>query len=103
MAFGGETLTDTLAAVVSREPDWAQLPVSTPSVIRDLLQRCLKKNVRQRLQAIGDARINYRGIFSRGTIKEDTLVTAAAITISLVVDFHPCSGSLRSHLAGFTS
>ena len=70
MAFGAETLTDTLAAVVLREPDWAQLPVSTPGVIRDLLQRCLKKDVRQRLQAIGDARITIEESLA-GTIKEE--------------------------------
>ena len=57
MAFGGETITDTLAAVVRAEPDWSLLPVNTPPAIRSLLQRCLKKDPRQRLQAIGEARI----------------------------------------------
>jgi serine/threonine protein kinase len=57
MAFSGETVTDTLAAVIKSEPDWAALPTSTPPAIRNLLQRCLKKDAKQRLQAIGDARI----------------------------------------------
>jgi len=51
-AFGGETLTDTLAAVVLREPDWSDLPASGPPAIRDLLRRCLKKDTRLRLQSI---------------------------------------------------
>ncbi|HTU33542.1 MAG TPA: protein kinase [Candidatus Acidoferrum sp.] len=56
-AFSGETITDTLAAVLKNEPDWLRLPLTTPASIRVLLQRCLRKDVRQRLQAIGDARI----------------------------------------------
>jgi serine/threonine protein kinase len=55
--FGGETITDTLAAVVRAEPEWSQLPANTPQRIRELLQRCLQKDQRQRLQAIGEARI----------------------------------------------
>jgi eukaryotic-like serine/threonine-protein kinase len=55
--FEGETTTDILAAVVRAEPDWSQLPSSTPSPIRNLLTRCLKKDAKQRLQAIGEARI----------------------------------------------
>jgi Tol biopolymer transport system component len=57
MAFSGETTTDTLAAVIRSEPDWTALPANTPPGIGNLLQRCLKKDAKQRLQAIGDARI----------------------------------------------
>ena len=55
--FDGETLTDVIAAVVNREPDWSALPPSTPPHIRALIERCLRKDVRMRLQAIGDVRI----------------------------------------------
>ena len=57
MAFGGETVTDTLAAVIRAEPDWARLPLATPMHIRLLLQRSLQKDPKQRLRDIGDARI----------------------------------------------
>ncbi len=57
MVFGGETVTDILASVIKSEPDWSLLPSSTPSAIRNLLQRCLRKDAKRRLQAIGDARI----------------------------------------------
>jgi serine/threonine-protein kinase len=57
MAFRGETVSDTLAGVIKENPDWNQLPSSTSTRIRVLLQRCLQKDPRQRLQAIGDARI----------------------------------------------
>jgi eukaryotic-like serine/threonine-protein kinase len=69
-AFSGETVTDTLAAVVLKEPDWSQLPTSTPDAILLLLQRCLTKDERQRLQAIGDARISIDEVLT-GTAKEE--------------------------------
>src|SRR6187399_3340105 len=42
-AFRGEDVTDTLAAVLQREPDWSALPASTPAAVRVLLRRCLEK------------------------------------------------------------
>ena len=63
-AFGGETVTDVLASVVKEEPNWAVLPESTPAAIRRLLKRCLKKDVKQRLQAIGEARIALDEVIS---------------------------------------
>jgi hypothetical protein len=53
----GDTVTDTLAKILEREPDWSRLPPSTPATIRQLLQRCLMKNPKSRLQSIGDARL----------------------------------------------
>ncbi len=56
-AFAGETLSDTLASVMRDEPDWSALPSGlSPKWLR-LLRRCLTKDPRQRLQAIGEARI----------------------------------------------
>ena len=54
--FEGETMTDTLVNLLERDPDWNQLPSRTPVSLRKLLQRCLTKNPKDRLQAIGDAR-----------------------------------------------
>jgi serine/threonine protein kinase/Tol biopolymer transport system component len=55
--FEGETVSDMLAAVLTREPDWALLPPSTPARVRRLLERCLERDPRQRLRDIGEARI----------------------------------------------
>ncbi|MGH9581065.1 MAG: protein kinase domain-containing protein, partial [Terriglobales bacterium] len=55
--YTGETASDTLASVLKEQPDWTRLPSTTPATIRDLVRRCLTKEPRQRLQAIGDARI----------------------------------------------
>src|SRR5579863_4775186 len=62
--FEGETLSDALAAVIRAEPEWSLLPGNTPQTIRNLLERCLKKDPRQRLQAIGDARIAIEEVLS---------------------------------------
>jgi len=64
VAFGGETTTDTLASVIKEEPDWSRLPAATPTHVRVLLQRCLQKDPKQRLQAIGDARIALDEVLS---------------------------------------
>ncbi len=56
-SFTGETTTDILAAVVRGEPDWTELPEATPDRVRDLLERCLRKDPKQRFQAMGDVRI----------------------------------------------
>src|SRR5271169_5485040 len=64
MAFRGETVTDTLAAVIKEEPDWMQLPAATPVRIRVLLKRCLQKDPKQRLRDIGDARISLEEVLS---------------------------------------
>jgi eukaryotic-like serine/threonine-protein kinase len=64
MAFSGETVTDTLAAVVMKDPDWTLLPEKTPARVRVLLQRCLQKDPKQRLRDIGDARISLDEVVS---------------------------------------
>jgi serine/threonine-protein kinase len=56
-AFSGETVSDILAAILEKEPDWTALPARTPVKIRDLLRRCVQKDVHRRQQHIGDARI----------------------------------------------
>ena len=56
-AFGGETISDTIARVLEREVDWSTLPSNVPSRVRDLLRRCLQKDPNRRLRDIGDARI----------------------------------------------
>ena len=55
--YGGETITDTIAAVVTREPDWSALPGDTPARVRRLLERCLRKEPKARLRDIGEARV----------------------------------------------
>ena len=55
--FEGETVSDTLAAVLKTDPDWAALPAGTPEAVRKLLRRCLERDTKQRLRDIGEARV----------------------------------------------
>jgi serine/threonine protein kinase len=55
--FHGETVSDTVAHILEREPDWTALPSGTPSRLRALLARCLTKNPMRRLRDIGEARV----------------------------------------------
>ncbi len=54
--FAGETVSDTLAAVLKTDPDWSLLPQTTPLALRGLLRRCLERDPKRRLRDIGEAR-----------------------------------------------
>jgi eukaryotic-like serine/threonine-protein kinase len=57
MAFpNGETVSDTIAGILAREPDWQALPPGIPTRVRVLLERCLRKDERRRWGGIGDVR-----------------------------------------------
>ena len=66
--FEGETVSDTLAGILDREPDWHAMPQSTPTNILVLLRRCLEKDPYRRLQHIGDASIEISETLS-GTLE----------------------------------
>jgi Tol biopolymer transport system component len=76
-AFQGESVTETLANVLKSEPDWNALPAAMPASIRNLLRRCLKKDRKQRLQAIGDVRITIEEALA-GTVDEPAAQPATA-------------------------
>ncbi len=59
--YAGKTMSDTLAGILAREPEWEALPDDVPPVIQNLLDRCLQKETSDRLQAIGEARIAIAG------------------------------------------
>jgi Tol biopolymer transport system component len=62
--YSGETAAETLASVMKEEPAPEALPKNTPPAIQNLLRRCLEKNLRQRLQHIGEARILIETVLS---------------------------------------
>ncbi len=75
-AFAGNTVSDTLALVLTKEPDWASLPSGTPTALRRLLRRCLEKESKQRLSSIGDARLD---IDDAKTGPDDETTAAASV------------------------
>jgi Tol biopolymer transport system component len=62
--FTGDTITDIIAAVVTREPDLAALPRGTPPAVRRLVARCLQKDPRRRLPDMGTARLELQDVLS---------------------------------------
>ena len=56
-AFAGDTLSDTIARIIEREPDWKVLPPATTPAVKRLIERCLQKDPKRRLRDIGDARV----------------------------------------------
>jgi Tol biopolymer transport system component len=70
--FQGESVTDTLAAVIQHDPRLDRLPPATPSHVRATIDRCLQKDVRDRARDMADVRLALEGAFS------GTAPTAAA-------------------------
>ena len=71
--FAGDTISDTLAAILEREPDRTMLPADTPVPIRRLLRRCLEKDRKRRLDSASDARLEI----------DDAIASPAAETLAL--------------------
>jgi TolB-like protein/Tfp pilus assembly protein PilF len=61
-AFTGPTASDVIGRILEREPDWNALPQGTPARFKDLLKRCLTKDVEERPRDIGDLRRELSGI-----------------------------------------
>jgi serine/threonine protein kinase/Tol biopolymer transport system component len=70
-AFAGRTVTETLAAVMEREPALSALPADTPEKIASLIRRCLIKDPRNRLRDMRDARITIDEVLSRPATADD--------------------------------
>jgi eukaryotic-like serine/threonine-protein kinase len=96
--FAGETVSDTLAAVIKEEPNWAQLPAGTPMRARVLLQRCLQKGPKQRLRDIGDARISLDEVLA-GAPEPSSCVAAPTSLARRALPWALCAAAL----AGFAA
>src|SRR4029450_1772729 len=83
-AFTGDTISDTIAAILGREPEWSSL--KTPASLRRVLQRCLEKDPRRRLHDIADVRIEIEDVMSgaAGTPADGTPVAARQQPVRLL-------------------
>jgi Tol biopolymer transport system component len=93
-AYEGETVSDLIARILEREPDWSALPAATPARVRALLARCLRKDPHERLRDIGDARLELGEVLAapagersgpRAAPSRATMLAAAAIVAILMV------------------
>jgi serine/threonine-protein kinase len=80
LAFGGETLSDSIARVLERDVDMDALPANTPAAIRELLRRCFEKDLKRRLRDIGDAVLVIDDVLAaRGWSSSGVEAPAAAV------------------------
>ena len=87
MAFAGETASDTIAAVLEREPAWDALPKRIPRTIRRVLHQCLEKDQADRLSDIGDVRIVLEEARTAQSARSSwvmRLALASAVLVALV-------------------
>jgi eukaryotic-like serine/threonine-protein kinase len=88
-AFRGETVSDTIAVVLEREPDWQALPPATPPQIRDLLRRCLQKEAERRPRDFRDLRIQLEELPATATSRPwwlgKTAVGIAAVVLIILL------------------
>jgi serine/threonine-protein kinase len=76
-AFGGETIAETIAAVIHKEPDWKALPDTIPWRIGDLLRQCLQKEPQERLHDIANLRIGIKQALSEPSTVAPIGITSA--------------------------
>ena len=75
--FGGETVSETLAAIIKDPPSWNLFPAGLPASVRALTTRMLEKDPRQRLRDIGDARLALEDLEAAGEAIASTTVSSA--------------------------
>ncbi len=85
-AFEGNTLSDTIAAVLEHEPDYQALPAETPAKVRELLRQCLQKDASRRLNTIADARATLEQVRKKQNhLRFITIARRPQFAIPLVV------------------
>src|SRR5437660_354106 len=75
-AFAGETVSEILARVIEREPDWNSLPTGLPLRIYELLRRCLEKDPRKRRRDSGDIRVEIEAALTAPIVHAQPDLTA---------------------------
>ena len=84
-AFPGQTVGDTLASVISKEPDWTALPPNTPGPIVRLLRHCLQKDPNRRLADLADARRDIGETLSPTVRQRDRRFLGMAVTAGVLL------------------
>ena len=62
--FEAEDMSETLAAVLMKEPDWSRVPGAVPPAVRALLQGCLVKYRKDRVGDISSVLFRLRHLAS---------------------------------------
>jgi tetratricopeptide (TPR) repeat protein len=83
-AFARDTTTDTLAAIIEREPPWEALPPATPPSIVRLIRRCLEKDSHRRLHDVADVRLELEETEPKPATRSTTVRWIAAAGAALL-------------------
>jgi tetratricopeptide (TPR) repeat protein len=85
-AFSGQTVSDTIARILEREPDWNELPPSTPGPIRELLRHCLKKDPRHRVPDMKHAalELDQVEVVRRPARRRSGLLVVAGVSVVVI-------------------
>ena len=94
-AFDADDVSETLAAVLMKEPDWAALPPTAPPAVTTVLQRCLHKNPKQRIRDIGDVSLALEGAFDTGVSQ-----AAASVAVPQAVAWRRAMPWITGAIAG---
>jgi Tol biopolymer transport system component len=94
-AFGGDTLSDTIARILERDIEWGALPPATPPAAKRLIARCLQKDPKRRLRDMGDARVE---LDERGA--DGVVVQSPAISTSRRVAWAGAGALVAALIAG---
>ena len=82
--FHGETVSDTLAAVLQTEPDWTALPPDTPWLLKRLLRRCLEKNRNEHLHDVADVRLELQdALTARDEVPGESRRSRSRVTVAV--------------------
>ena len=97
-AFAGDDVSEVLASVLAREPDWSRLPAALSPGLGTCIRRCLQKNPKQRIGDAQDVRLALEGAFdsvvpstsaavvsmSPASWRRMTAITASAVALAAV-------------------
>jgi eukaryotic-like serine/threonine-protein kinase len=99
-AFAGQDVTEILAAVIRAEPEWTNLPANLHWRLREVLERCLKKDARDRYHDISDVRADIQRVLAdpsgiltqpiitanlRGKSRSILWISAAVVLTAIIV------------------
>ncbi len=100
--YEGETVSDLIARILEREPDWNALPANVPPRVRELLRRCLRKDSKERLRDIGDARLELTEAFNDPQAGATATAPVRHRRFGLGLGVAASVAVLATALAGFT-
>ena len=84
-AFAGDDVSEVLASVLARDPDWSRLPATLSPVLSTYIRRCLNKNPKQRIGDVQDVRLALEGAFETAGLQTTNTSSASGGRLAWIV------------------